>query len=245
MTQDVRNQISVLVRLQGIELEIQKHRQSLGRVGARTSELDSLLSEFAAAVESDQRRIRELNQSYRSQESELQLLQGRIEKSQEKLRSVKTNKEYQLGLKEVEDLGAMVSKIEDGMLGCLDEIEEAGQALRGHQARLDAEAGALRHQKEAILQEAEETRTLLQRREADAAELLKGVAPEVLALYRRVKAKKVNGIAVAAVCGSVCRGCNVNIPPQMYNELHRFDRLKNCPNCERIIYWDDEDSRSE
>jgi len=31
----------------------------------------------------------------------------------------------------------------------------------------------------------------------------------------------------------------------MYNELQRVDRLKNCPNCERIIYWDDDQSRSE
>jgi len=60
-----------------------------------------------------------------------------------------------------------------------------------------------------------------------------------------VKAKKADGIAIVPVFATVCRGCNVNIPPQMYNELQRVDRLKNCPNCERIIYWDDDPSRSE
>jgi predicted nucleic acid-binding Zn-ribbon protein len=37
----------------------------------------------------------------------------------------------------------------------------------------------------------------------------------------------------------------MNIPPQMYNELHRFDSLKNCPHCQRIIYWLNQNGRSE
>ncbi|MEE9535799.1 MAG: C4-type zinc ribbon domain-containing protein, partial [Desulfobacterales bacterium] len=35
---------------------------------------------------------------------------------------------------------------------------------------------------------------------------------------------------------AVCQGCNVNIPPQLYNELQRFDTLMFCPHCQRIIY---------
>jgi predicted nucleic acid-binding Zn-ribbon protein len=31
----------------------------------------------------------------------------------------------------------------------------------------------------------------------------------------------------------------------MYNDLQRVDRLKNCPNCERIIYWDERQRRPE
>jgi len=30
----------------------------------------------------------------------------------------------------------------------------------------------------------------------------------------------------------------MNIPPQMYNELQRYDSLKLCPFCNRILYWD-------
>jgi predicted nucleic acid-binding Zn-ribbon protein len=81
--------------------------------------------------------------------------------------------------------------------------------------------------------------------QTEAAAMGERIAADVLALYRRVKAKKANGIAICSVGASTCRGCNVNIPPQMYNELQRVDRLKNCPNCERIIYWDDDQSRSE
>jgi predicted nucleic acid-binding Zn-ribbon protein len=45
------------------------------------------------------------------------------------------------------------------------------------------------------------------------------------------------GIAISQVVNATCSGCNMNIPPQMYNELQKRDSLKFCPNCERIIYW--------
>jgi predicted nucleic acid-binding Zn-ribbon protein len=31
----------------------------------------------------------------------------------------------------------------------------------------------------------------------------------------------------------------------MYNELQRGDSLKRCPICDRIIYWKNENKRSE
>lgn len=245
MANEVRQQITALVKLQGVELDIRKIKQTLSQVDRITAELDARLHEFTTAVENSQNRIQELMKTSRTLDSELQISQGRISKSQEKLRSVKTNKEYQSGLKEIEDLGAIVSKIEDEILAGMEQIESAQEELKGRQARVAAQAGLIRAEKEGVLQEAREAQGALQRMEAEAARLSDQAAPEALALYRRVKAKKADGVAIVCVCDSVCRGCNVNIPPQMYNELQRVDRLKNCPNCERIIYWEEENGRSE
>jgi uncharacterized protein len=245
MSNEVRQQIQVLVKLQGVELDIRKIKQALSQVDCITAELDARLHAFTAAVENGQNHIQELTKASRTLDSELQMSQGRIAKSQEKLRSVKTNKEYQSGLKEIEDLGAIASKIEDAILAGMEQIESAQEELKGHRERLAAQAVRIRAEKDAVLQEAQASQAALQRMEAEAVRLSEQAAPEALALYRRVKAKKPDGIAIVCVRDSVCRGCNVNIPPQMYNELQRVDRLKNCPNCERIIYWEDEEGRSE
>ena len=245
MAKTVRDQIISLVRLQGIELEIRKLEQVLSQVDHRTAELDAQLKEFSAAVENGKAKVQELTKLSRELDAELQMNQGRVAKSHEKLRSVKTNKEYQSGLKEIEDLGVIVSKIEDDILGCLDQIETTTQELKDHQTRLDTQAKRISSEKEAVRRDAEEAKGNLDRLQTEADQLSSRLPDEVVSLYRRVKAKKADGIAIASVGASVCRGCNVNIPPQMYNELQRVDRLKNCPNCERIIYWEDEDGRSE
>ena len=245
MANEVRHQIVMLVKLQSIELEIRKLEQVLSQVDRRTADLDAQLSEFIAAVENGKTKVQELTKVSRALEAELQTNQGRVAKSHEKLRSVKTNKEYQSGLKEIEDLGVIVSKIEDDILGCLDQIESSTGELKAHQARLDSEAQRIGTEKDSVRRDAQEAKGNLERLQEEAGQLSGQLPGEVLSLYRRVKAKKADGVAIASVGASVCRGCNVNIPPQMYNELQRVDRLKNCPNCERIIYWEDEEGRSE
>jgi predicted nucleic acid-binding Zn-ribbon protein len=245
MAKKVRDQIVSLVRLQGIELEIRKLEQVLSQVDHRMAELDAQLKEFSAAVENGKAKVQELTKLSRELDAELQINQGRVAKSHEKLRSVKTNKEYQSVLKEIEDLGVIVSKIEDDILACLDQIEITTQELKDHQTRLDTQAKRIGSEKEAVRRDAEEARGNLDRLQTEADQLSSRLPDEVVSLYRRVKAKKADGVAIASVGASVCRGCNVNIPPQMYNELQRVDRLKNCPNCERIIYWEDEEGRSE
>jgi hypothetical protein len=44
-------------------------------------------------------------------------------------------------------------------------------------------------------------------------------------------------MAVAPVQQAICMGCHMNIPAQLFNELQRFDELRFCPHCHRIIYW--------
>jgi len=40
------------------------------------------------------------------------------------------------------------------------------------------------------------------------------------------------------VRNGTCQGCNMNIPPQLYNQLQRGDTIELCGTCNRIIYWD-------
>jgi hypothetical protein len=54
--------------------------------------------------------------------------------------------------------------------------------------------------------------------------------------YEMIKGAR-NGLAVVPVWKEVCGGCHMNIPPQLYIELQRSVDLLSCPNCNRIIYW--------
>ncbi len=245
MTEGFRHQIDMLVKLQKLELEARKIERVLSRIDSRTGDLDARLNAFTEAVESGKAFVQELNRRYRSLESDLKTGQGRIEKANEKLRLIKTNKEYQSGLKEVDELNAMASRIEDEMLACLDQIETADAELKKHQQRLSSQEDEIRREKQLVLKGAEKDQARLRQIESDCGELATQITSEVLARYRRVRDAKADGVGIATVWNSVCQGCHMNIQPQMYNELQRADRLKNCPNCDRIIYWEDQEGRSE
>jgi predicted nucleic acid-binding Zn-ribbon protein len=245
MAQDIKQQITMLVELQAVEIEIRKVERVLSAVDQRISGLDAQLAENTAAVDGAGSILQDLEKRYRLLESDLQTNQGRIEKAHEKLRSIKTNKEYQSGLKEIDELKAIGSRFEDEMLQILEQVEKAKAQLKEQKARLSKRQGEIQVETEMIHQEAREARERLEQMQSRARAAAENIPPQLKALYRRVAAARTDGIGIVPVCDAVCQGCHVNIPPQMYNELQRGDRLKNCPNCDRIIYWQGETDRPE
>jgi predicted nucleic acid-binding Zn-ribbon protein len=245
MTDLTNKDISTLVKLQLIHSETAKLKLLLQDVPDRIKSLDQRLEEFTRNVASDEEIISELNKKYRTYESDIQLNLGKIEKSQVKLRSVKTNKEYQSSLKEIEDIKDINSKIEDEMLEFLEQIESAEKALNERKQQYSTIVEETNQEKDAINQTAEQSKKKLSELESDRDVLTAALEAGLLDIFNRQMMKQGNGLAIVAVKGAVCQGCNMNIPPQMYNDLQRHNSLKYCPSCERLIYWQDQDERSE
>ncbi len=240
-----KEMIDTLVRIQKIEIETEKVKALLEKVPVQISILEQQLEEFTHSIENEADAITEINKQYRTYESDLQLNLSRIKKSEEKLRSVKTNKEYQSSLKEIDDLKAIGSKFEDEMLEFLEKIETAELALQARRQQYKKIVDETNQEKSAVQRDAEENEKRLAELESDRDAIAAELDADLIGLFNRVKAKQINGVAIAEVKNAVCLGCNMNIPPQVYNELQRRDSLKYCPSCERIIYWRELDERSE
>jgi hypothetical protein len=238
-------QITALVKLQRIEIEIRGIKAKLSTVDHRIEILDNQLLDVKQTLEDQESLIHELNQKYRTYESDVQMHLDRIRKSEAKLSAVKTNKEYQSSLKEIDDLKDMSSKKEDDMIEFLDRIEEAENVLKAKIAEFSKLEVQIKTEKEIIQKDAQEGRQRLGNLGADRETVCAGIDAKMLATFNQIKANQTNKIGIVAVKDAVCQGCHMNIPPQMYNELQRGDSLKRCPICERIIYWKDQDRRSE
>jgi hypothetical protein len=240
-----KEQIDTLIQLQQIEIKAAKHKTFLKKVPDQISRLEQQLEEFVSSVENDEAALAEFNKQYRTYESDLQLNFAKIQKSKEKLRSVKTNKEYQSSLKEIDDIKAINSKLEDEMLEFLEKIETAEKALKERRQHYTEIVEDSNQQKDLIEREAEQREKTLVELESDRSQIAAGLDTAIIEIYNRVKAKQIDAVAIVAVVDAVCQGCNMNIPPQIYNELQRRDSLKYCPSCDRIIYWKAQDERLE
>jgi len=240
-----KEKIAILVKLQKIDIETGKIKSRLVNIPNQMSTLDQELEELTRSVQSEEETIDELNKKYRTYESDVQQNLTKIGKSQEKLRSVKTNKEYQSSLKEIEDIEKINSKLEDEMLEFLEQIDNAENILKERKEHFSEIVNQTNQEKEAINQDAEQSKHQLGRLEKDRNAISTDLDSSLLGIFERVKAKQTDSVGIVEVKDAVCQGCNLNIPPQMYNELHRCDNLKNCPNCQRIIYWEGNNERSE
>ena len=237
MPSNMKEQIGMLIRLQRIETETDRIKSLLIAVSKRLESLDAGLKEFERTIEDQESIINELKKKYRNFESDTKMNLDRVKKTQAKLRSVKTNKEYQSFLKEIEDVNAKNSKIEDEMIECLERMDETEKIIATKKDEHLQLSDRVKSEKETINQEAEQGKKKLAELETDRKVVSGMVDPELLKKYFMIKEQNQGGLAIVPVKDAVCHGCNVNLPPQLYNELHRCDTLRFCPNCHRIIYW--------
>jgi predicted nucleic acid-binding Zn-ribbon protein len=240
-----KDQIVSLVKLQQIEIETRSIKTNLNDVDQRLAKLDDRLLDFKQVIEEQETVINQLNQQYRGYESDVRVNLDRIKKSEAKLSSVKTNKEYQASLKEIDELKEKNSKFEDDMIEFLDRIEEAENALKEKMTEYSELQTRMNTENEIIQKETEEGRLKLENLEAQWKTVSAGIDAGLFATYNQVKSNQNNAIGIVAVIDAVCQGCYMNIPAQMYNELQRGDSLKRCPICQRIIYWQKDNKRSE
>ena len=232
----MKKQIESLVKLQNIETEYSRIVSKLNDVSSRFEALDAGVEELRQAIDKEAAQIRELKKKYREHESDVQMNISRIKKSKERLSAVKTNREYLSMLKEIEKLEAMNSQIEDEMLEGLELMERIEEAVSTKENEFITRSDQVDREKENIHTETEHGKNKLAQLDAELKEYYSMIEPVLLNRFIKIKEQQAGKTAIVPVKDAVCQGCNLNLPPQMYNELHLGNTLKFCPNCQRIIY---------
>src|SRR3989339_82536 len=139
MMSDIPSQvqdIETLMKLQEAETEIVRLRSILEKSEKEKNKLGAKLKQFSTALDENKENFSKAAEVCRDLEREIQMIDDRIIKSNEKLRMVKTNKEYQLFLREVDDNKKRKDALETELIERLDENEKEFQLL---EAQIDSE----------------------------------------------------------------------------------------------------------
>ena len=235
---DIQEQINILVAVQGVEVEIHQAGRLVHALSDEAAALDRTVAEREALVSAEKENLEDLKKSYRELESESKVNSEMIVKSNEKLRAVKTNKEYQSILKEIDEVRKINSGVEDRMLALLESIESAEKSVQAKEMELSDFLESYREQKESFAVKEKRERQAVEALNEKKAQISAKADPKLITILNDVK-KKVRGLAVVPVQQAICTGCHMNIPAQLFNELQRFDEIRFCPHCHRIIYWKD------
>ena len=175
-----------------------------------------------------------LNQR-RSSERELAIQDEQLQKVRSRLSELKTNKEYQAHLYEIELARKKKDSIEENVLEMMEKVEENEKAiaeLEGQVAEIEKEFEVEKTRLESQLASlTDELTQLTQEQEA----LASSVEKPLLQRYNRLKTLR-KGFAVAQVNDGACAGCRLQLPPQLVAEVKRGDELLDCSYCHRILY---------
>ena len=232
----MKEKIGGLIRLQDCDVRI---KDIITRKKEGPLRMQRLEHEFNTSIikfQKENERLETLKKDRRALEQQIQDLESKQEKSRIKLSSIKSNKEYTLVLKEIEDLDKVRTQTEDRVLQLMEEIDALEENCRQAGTELDELKKDLDSNKKEIEKELE----VLDRQSANLEKLrmefCKAVDRELLDRYHFLMERK-GGVAIGSVIEGVCQACHMGIPPQKFNELIKGISLMTCPNCNRLIYW--------
>ncbi len=232
----MQEEILKLIELQKIDLEVLKIEKNMQEIPQSLQKAQKEMEKITQKIEELTKSIEEKKKQKDLFEEELKQEYQRLKSTQARLIQIRGTREYQLLLREIEEIKKANKQKEDEILKLMEEIEN----LEKEKAQLEEEMKKV----ESVFQEEKQKfdsfckelsankEKLLKKRE----EITKKISSTLLKKYEAIRQKK-GGIGIAPVENYVCEGCHMAIPPQLYNELQKDNRYYECPHCKRLIYY--------
>jgi predicted nucleic acid-binding Zn-ribbon protein len=233
----LRAQLERLVALQIVDLKIQEMERVKEEIPQRIASLEEEFRKEEESVQAERAELEKLQKERPQKEKDLEEEIDRVKKAEARVFEIKTNKEYQAVLKEIDNAKKLNRQREEEILGILERLEDMQNHLGKGEKSLEARRREYQRQVAELKQKAasfdEEMAGEVRQRE----EQEKAIPQDLLSKYHMLLEKR-QGVAVARVINGACQACNMNLRPQLYIELQKQDTLIACPNCNRILFWE-------
>lgn len=235
----MNQQLRPLIDLQTLDLRMAEIKDSQRKLPILLETSQAPLNEITRQVADLTALLEAATKERRSLEKDIEAHDSQTEKMRTRLSELKTNKEYQAHLFEIEMANKKKGEIEERILAYMEKIEqhqkgiteaqakkaEVGKQFADEKTRLDAQQVALT----AELSELEQKHK----------EIAVSVEKTLLARYTKLKAARKDQ-ALAPVRNGTCFGCKLQISPQLVAQVKRSDALLSCSFCNRLLYWEGE-----
>lgn len=231
----MREEIDNLMDLQSIDLQIQKLEEEMateaGELESRQEAIDrhkKEVVEYSERLETGEKRQREL---------EALIEDGivRLKERQTKQMSVQNDREYHSILKEIEETKQQHKQREDELVMLMEQTDSIRSKIEELVNQCESEEIAYKEEAEKIAKLAKDLESQINKIQKSRDKQAKKVNKKFIKRYEMLKSRR-NGLALAPVTNGVCLGCNMNIPPQLFNNLLREDEILSCPTCNRMMY---------
>jgi predicted nucleic acid-binding Zn-ribbon protein len=231
----VQEKMSLLRDLQEIDQEISiiettrsGYQQELGVFAEQTAEVQTMLDQLNAEID-------QLRQEEAQIEQELHKQRDNVARVEARLPGIQTQKEYVAVLKEIDAAKKGNRDLEDLLQKKRKEIAVLVEDQQEKQTSLDAITENARARGIELDQLLSESGSQLEQhtrnREKVAADVPKNLLRKYQGLFKRR-----NGQALAVARNGACLGCNMQLPPQLFNQLLLGADMQTCPHCNRILY---------
>jgi predicted nucleic acid-binding Zn-ribbon protein len=172
-------------------------------------------------------------------ELEVAAKEAELEKFQKQMMTIKTNREYDALVAEIDAVKAVISDKETELLETMELISQLEEQIPEYQQQYDRIEDNDSKQLKILQQKIDSIGDKVSDKEAERGAVTSRIPRQILSVYERVRRGK-GGAVVVAVRKRSCSACHNALTPQRVQEIRRADRIHTCDACGRLLYWDDD-----
>ena len=230
----MRKNVKMLDELQTIDLKIDGYKGEKEALQGEIAVLDAKVAGAQSTISEKQGELALLNGEIGKLEEGIAAEAENIRRTEAHQKDIKTQKEYQAVSREITTAKKLSAELEEQLLQKMGQTEELKKAITGIEENLSALEQNFASQKG-------EVQGKIDRLEADISgviaareAIVKGLPATMMKRYQLLREQR-RGVAVVEARDGSCLGCNMQLPPQLYNTLFRGNELIVCPHCQRVL----------
>ncbi len=235
MLEDLR----YLLELQEIDLRIKEQELAQEQFPEQVELLNRQIAEATEAVEKVKVTLTRAEEDKKNWEEQVAKAQEGLERSQERLNSIRTNREYDAVHAEIEAQKSIINSAEQRRNSLTAEIERLQATVAEHEAELER----ITSENSPQIQELKEKIGAIDSNIAEITKEREVVIPKlakhILRQYDLIRSKRKTGRAISMIKPNrTCSICFKVLEPQLFNEIKRGIKVQLCQSCGSIMIWD-------
>jgi len=230
--------IEKLLELQDCDRQIIRNRQRIDRIASDRTALESQESDSLSELSEARKNAHAIESQRKELELETDSQQELIQKYSQQQLQTKKNQEYRALANEIVQCRKAISDLEDRQLELMERFDGAQETIESAKQKAEYANKLATEKIRQLAEQDTELRSEVDRLQAEREQLAQRLEDPVRQQYERLLKSK-GGDGIVDVGQGVCGGCHVKLPVQIVITCKGQKEIVHCPNCGRIVYYDD------
>ena len=233
----MQQSLEQLLKLQDIDYYLGELERSKDYLPDMMENLRKEIGETKTKYETCTKDLEEAKLKQGKLELEINTKEADLQKYQQQMMSIKTNKEYDALVAEIDNIKTVISNHESELIETIDLVAALEKNIDDYKTKMEQVEDNNTKQLSVLQEKIDTIGDKVSGKVSERNEITVGIPRQLISVYDRVRKGK-GGSAVVAVKKRACGACYKSLTPKKVQEIRKADKVLTCDNCGRLLFWD-------
>lgn len=230
-------ELAQISRLQALEQRIVEIHTEIKSLPKQVAEIEKRIVSHQRKLEAEKATLGANQQEKRDRELEVQTHTQKVAKLREQMNQAKNNEQFRAFQNEIEFAEKEIKKAQEQIERLNEASRPLTEAVKAAETQLADEHREIEDKKKQAEERGATFKKDFDDRMAERKRMLRTLSAPMLKTYERMRRKYPVGLILVEVVEGRCKGCQMMMRPQLFQDLKQGDEVIHCESCGRFLFW--------